>query len=448
MSMLSNCSRRLAPLASRPFKHGSLARARAFCVGGGDQLHFPGAPNARTTPELKFVEPLNEEPIPCFRAMQPDGTVPNEEFARAFDEGVNDETKVKMLETMLKLNIMDNKLMDVQRVGDISFYMTNYGEEASHIGSSAALSLKDMIFAQYREAGVLMWRGMTYEHFCDQCFSNCDEPAHGRQMPVHYGSKELNFVTISSTLATQMPQASGAAYALKRKGEKACVVCYFGDGAASEGDAHAAFNFAATTDSPCVFICRNNGFAISTPTTDQYRGDGIASRGSGYGIPTIRVDGNDLIAVYLATKEAKRRAIEESTPVLMEIMSYRIGHHSTSDDSTAYRPKQEVAYWKEEDGGIARFRQYLVNKGLWNKEQEAETKKNLQKEFLAALRQSQKKLKPSIRHMFSDVYDEKPRHLIEQEEQMWAHVKKYKDARVQPDDPNSDLVYPVHEHVQ
>merc|ERR1711939_1177599 len=113
-------------------------------------------------------------------------------------------------------------------------------------------------------------------------------------MPVHYGSKELNFVTISSTLATQMPQASGAAYALKRRGEKAVVACYFGDGAASEGDAHAAFNFAATADAPVLFICRNNGFAISTPTADQYRGDGIASRGIGYGIPAIRVDGNDL----------------------------------------------------------------------------------------------------------------------------------------------------------
>lgn len=378
--------------------------------------------------------------------MQPNGTIPNEEFRREFEADVDDKMKVEMLETMLKLNIMDNKLMDVQRVGDISFYMTNYGEEASHIGSSAALSLKDMIFAQYREAGVLMWRGMTYEQFCDQCFSNKDEPAHGRQMPVHYGSKELNFVTISSTLATQMPQASGAAYALKRRGDKACVACYFGDGAASEGDAHAAFNFAATTGAPCVFICRNNGFAISTPTSDQYRGDGIASRGLGYGMPAIRVDGNDLVAVYLATKEAKRRAIEDATPILLEIMSYRIGHHSTSDDSSAYRQKQEVAYWKEEDGGIARFRTYLMNKGLWTKDQEAAHKKALQKEFLSALKSAQKKVKPSIRHMFTDVYDKQPKHLVDQEKEMLAHITKYKTARVSPDDPNSDLVYPLHEH--
>lgn len=444
--MLSRYARSLGPAAARAVTARPLLRT--VCTASGEQLHFPGAPNARTTAELKFVEPSSTEPIPCFRALQPDGTIPNEEFARAFEADINDETKVKMMETMMKLNIMDNKLMDVQRVGDISFYMTNYGEEASHIATSAALSLKDMIFAQYREAGVLMWRGMTYEQFCDQCFSNCDEPAHGRQMPVHYGSKELNFVTISSTLATQMPQASGAAYALKRRGDKACVACYFGDGAASEGDAHAAFNFAATTDAPCVFICRNNGFAISTPTTDQYRGDGIASRGLGYGIPTIRVDGNDLVAVYLATKEARRRAVEDCTPILIEIMSYRIGHHSTSDDSSAYRQKQEVAYWKEEDGGIARFRQYLTRKGLWTKEYEAEHKAKASKDFLTALKVSQKKLKPSVRHMFSDVYDEKPIHLQEQEQEMWAHIKKYKDARVNPDDPKSDLVYPVHEHVQ
>lgn len=141
--------------------------------------------------------------------------------------------------------------------GRISFYMTNYGEEASHIGSAAALNNEDVVFAQYREAGVLLWRGFTLQQFVDQCYGNNDDVGKGKQMPIHYGSKELNFITISSPLATQMPQAVGSAYALK--GKNRITVCYFGDGAASEGDAHAAFNFAATLECPIIFFCRNNG---------------------------------------------------------------------------------------------------------------------------------------------------------------------------------------------
>ena len=232
------------------------------------------------------------------------------------------------------LNTMDRVLYESQRQGRISFYMTNYGEEGTHFGSAAALDEQDLVFGQYREAGVLMWRGFTLNEFMNQCYGNIDDPAKGRQMPVHYGSKKFNFVTISSPLATQMPQAVGSAYAFKREyrnrsasGDKECrpriVMCYFGEGAASEGDAHAALNFAATLEVPIIFFCRNNGYAISTPTPEQYRGDGIASRASGYGIPAIRVDGNDILAVYNATKEGRRICLEESKPVLIEAMTYR-----------------------------------------------------------------------------------------------------------------------------
>lgn len=196
-----------------------------------------------------------------------------------------------------------------------------------HFGSALALDLNDVIFGQYREAGVLMHRGYTVQNMVDQCYSNKNDGGKGRQMPVHYGcallilflwkrSKELNFQTISSPLATQIPQATGAAYALKVKGctsltftnnagLKSVVVCYFGDGAASEGDFHAALNFASTLSAPVIFFCRNNKWAISTPSREQYRGDGIAGRGIAYGIDTIRVDGNDFFAVYNATRQAK-----------------------------------------------------------------------------------------------------------------------------------------------
>src|SRR5262249_18292371 len=155
---------------------------------------------------------------------------------------------------------------------------------ATHIGSASALHSDDMVYAQYREAGVLMWRGFTLDDFAHQCFSTTHDAGKGRQMPVHYGSRKLNFQTISSPLCTQLPQAAGAAYALKREGSRNCVICYFGEGAASEGDFHVALNMAATLGCPVIFFCRNNGYAISTPSREQYRGDGIAARGIAYGI--------------------------------------------------------------------------------------------------------------------------------------------------------------------
>lgn len=180
-----------------------------------------------------------------------------------------------MMKNMVTLTVMDQILYDAQRQGRISFYMTNSGEEATHIGSAAALQPDDPIFGQYREVGAIMWRGFTLADIMNQCYSNHLDPGKGRQMPVHYGSAKHHFQTISSPLGTQIPQAAGAAYALKMRGQKNVVMCYFGEGAASEGDFHAGLNMAATTESPVIFFCRNNHYAISTSLQEQYRGDGI-----------------------------------------------------------------------------------------------------------------------------------------------------------------------------
>lgn len=155
------------------------------------------------------------------------------------DAELDQDAVLKMYTTMVRLQTMDTVFFDAQRQGRISFYMTNWGEEGTHIGTAMALKDDDEIFAQYREAGVLMWRGFTLQNFADQCFSNKDDLGKGRQMPVHYGSANLHFQTISSPLATQIPQAAGAAYACKLEGKGRVVACYFGDGAASEGDFHA-----------------------------------------------------------------------------------------------------------------------------------------------------------------------------------------------------------------
>ncbi|XP_054744855.1 2-oxoisovalerate dehydrogenase subunit alpha, mitochondrial [Anastrepha obliqua] len=392
-------------------------------VSADDPSQFPGA-KAPFVSELKLLLHTDYENVPIYRVMDRDGLIPDE----SQDPQLSKEVVQKMFNDMVLLNTMDKILYESQRQGRISFYMTNFGEEASHIGSAAALEMRDLIYGQYREAGVLVWRGFRIDQFVDQCYGNCDDIGRGKQMPVHYGSKDLNFVTISSPLSTQMPQAVGAAYAMKlRPNNDACVVCYFGEGAASEGDAHAAFNFAATLKCPVIFFCRNNGFAISTPSHEQYNGDGIAARGHGYGMATIRVDGTDVFAVYNAMKLAREYVIRENKPVIFEAMAYRVGHHSTSDDSTAYRSAEEIEVWNSVEHPISKLKSYMVRKGWFNESEEKEFVKDVRKKVLKQIGVSEKKPKPNWKEMFEGVYSEMPANLIEQMKELEDHINKHKD---------------------
>ncbi|XP_017074820.1 2-oxoisovalerate dehydrogenase subunit alpha, mitochondrial isoform X1 [Drosophila eugracilis] len=389
-----------------------------------DYANFPGA-KAPFVNELKLIFPEDYSPIPIYRVMDRNGYIADE----SQDPQLSREVVEKMFRDMLLLNTMDKILYESQRQGRISFYMTNFGEEASHIGSAAALEMRDLIYGQYREAGVLVWRGFRIDQFIDQCFGNSDDLGRGKQMPVHYGSRELNFVTISSPLSTQMPQAVGAAYAMKMKpNNDACVVCYFGEGAASEGDAHAAFNFAATLGCPVILFCRNNGFAISTPSHEQYKGDGIAGRGPmGYGIATIRVDGTDVFAVYNAMKKAREYVLKENKPVVFEALAYRVSHHSTSDDSTAYRSADEVEVWNSVEHPISKLKRYMVHKGWFDETEEAQFIKDVRKKILKQIAVSEKKLKPNWREMFEGVYAEMPEHLVEQRKELEKHIEAHKE---------------------
>merc|ERR1719153_1089119 len=373
--------------------------------------------------ELQVIDPLEIDILPVYQIMDRGGKIMN----KSQDPNFSKEDALHMYKTMMSLNEMDRILYESQRQGRISFYMTNYGEEAAQIGSVSALRPDDLVFAQYREAGVILYRGYSIQNCCDQCCGNHDDLAKGRQMPVHYGSRDLNYVTISSPLTTQLPQAVGSAYAFKRAQNGLCVICYFGEGAASEGDAHAAFNFSATLECPVLFFCRNNGYAISTPVVEQYRGDGIAARGPAYGMTTIRVDGNDVLAVYNVVKAAREIAVTENRPVLIEAMTYRIGHHSTSDDSSAYRSVDEVRYWDQKDHPITRFAHYLTKKELWSEQQEKEWKNESKKKVLEAFAKAEKVLKPNWKQMFTEVYDEVPVDLKRQMVEMEQHVELYKD---------------------
>lgn len=398
---------------------------------GSDRVRFPGAVDSKFTTNMSFVRPSQLDAIPTYRILDQDGVIVDKDRD---PPSVPDAELLKMYTDMVTVSIMDVIMFDAQRQGKLSFYMVSAGEEGIAVGSASALDPRDPIFAQYRETGIFQYRGFELSDFMNQLFANKHDPGLGRNMPVHYGSAKRHIHTISSPLATQIPQASGAAYAVKMHNrnnpteEPRCVVCYFGEGAASEGDFHAALNIAATRSCPIIFICRNNGYAISTPTLEQYRGDGIASRGVGYGIDTIRVDGNDILAVREATLKAREMCLEDGgKPVLIEAMSYRVSHHSTSDDSFAYRAKVEVEDWKRRDNPITRLRKWMEAKDLWNDEKEKELRSSKRKEVLEAFKKAEREKKPGLNNMIEGVYAQLTEEQEAQTDAIRDMIERYPD---------------------
>ena len=358
--------------------------------------------------------------IPMLQILSAEGQL----IDKAIEPELDKDEALKIFNTMHYIRVLDERMVGAQRQGRISFYLASTGEEAASVASAAALSDDDMIMSQYREQGALAYRGYTTDQFMNQMFSNKDDPNKGRQMPIHYGDKPLNFMTISSPLGTQIPQASGYAYGQKMSGKDVVTICYFGEGAASEGDFHAGLNMAAVLNCPVIFFCRNNGYAISTPAEEQFAGDGIASRGLGYGIKTIRVDGNDVLAIYAATKEARRIAIEEKCPVLIEAMTYRLAAHSTSDDPTGYRSREEEDKWRAKDP-IARMEKWLESKGWFDASENQKRVDKARQDVLAAMKSCEKTDVCAIEDIVEDVYDTAPWHLKEQLNGLKAHIKKY-----------------------
>ncbi|KAK4764161.1 hypothetical protein SAY87_013599 [Trapa incisa] len=390
-------------------------------IGDFDQkMDFPGGKIAFTS-KMKFIPESLEERIHCYRVINEEGRP----IAHSNLTEISEEVAVGMYTGMVTLQVMDTIFYEAQRQGRISFYVTTVGEEAINIASAAALTAHDLVFPQYREPGVLLWRGFTLQEFAHQLFGNQADYGKGRQMPVHYGSKKLNYFTVSSTIATQLPPAVGAAYSLKMDKQDACSITYFGDGGSSEGDFHAALNFAAVMEAPVIFICRNNGWAISTPSSDQFRSDGIAIRGQAYGVKSIRVDGNDAVAMYNTVCAAREMAINEQKPILIEAMTYRVGHHSTSDDSTKYRPADEIERWRTESDPVTRHRKWIESNGWWSRTAESELRSSVRQQLLHAIQVAEKVEKPSIADLFTDVYDVPPLNLQEQEKLIRETIKRH-----------------------
>mmetsp|Transcript_14226 Transcript_14226/g.26440 ORF Transcript_14226/g.26440 Transcript_14226/m.26440 type:complete len:791 (+) Transcript_14226:66-2438(+) len=388
---------------------------------------FRGAKSTRFSPLPEFKSDLGGD-FAVFQQLDASGRLHGTAtLPFSLEEGV------RMHELMLKSAVYDKVLLTMQRQGRISFYCTNTGEEAASVGTAAALLPEDMIWPQYRELGMFLWRGLTPQQIVDQNIGNEGDSSKGRNLQVHYAMLDKNVQTVHAVLGTQVPQAPGAGYAYKLEKADRVSVAYFGDGAASEGDALTALNFAAVYGSQTLFICRNNGYSISTGVEDQYAGDGIGARGPAFGMPTIRVDGNDIVAVYSATKAARQLCVEKQTPVLLELMTYRVGDHTTSDDSSAYRreSEQEIADWKTKMPTV-RLGAYLQAQGVWDDKKEAAVKDEAQKEIMEAFRTGEAKKRPALRELFTDTFDELPWNLEEQ----CAYAERH--ARAHPSDYNLD----------
>ena len=395
---------------------------RTVLYKGGESMDNPNNIKACSINNIDSIrnDAMN---IPTLQLLEEDGSV----CKGAVLPDINKKTALRIYKTMQFIRLLDERMQSAQRQGRISFYMQCTGEEAAITASTAALDDQDMIMAQYREQAALHYRGFSLDQFMNQMFSNEKDVGKGRQMPVHYGKASLNYMTISSPLATQIPQASGYAYGQKLRNLKQCTICYFGEGAASEGDFHAGLNMAAVHQSPVIFFCRNNGYAISTLAKEQFVGDGIAARGIGYGIKTIRVDGQDTMAVYAATQRAREIAITEQRPVLIEALTYRLAAHSTSDDPTGYRTEEEEEIFRQKNP-ILRFRRWLIKKKWLSNKADQALEEQLKQEILEAVKRAEKINIPSIDNIITDVYATPTCQLSQQLEALKLHINKYPDA--------------------
>ena len=341
----------------------------------------------------------------------------------AWDPKLDAETLRKMLRDMVTVRIFDDRMYRSQRQGKTSFYMKCTGEEAIAIPAQTALDREDMHFPTYRQQGLLIARGYPLVDMMNQIYSNKGDKLKGRQLPIMYSDKAYGFFSISGNLGTQFPQAVGWAMAAAIKGDSRIAMGWIGDGATAEGDFHSALTFAAVYNVPVILAVVNNQWAISSFSgiAGAERAT-FAQRAVGYGIASLRVDGNDALAVYAAVKWASERARSNNGPTLIELFTYRAEGHSTSDDPSGYRPTSEAKAWPLGDP-IERLKAHLVALGEWDEERHAAMTAECDAEVRAAQKESEKvgilpqQGKDDIGSMFEDVYADVPWHLAEQREE-------------------------------
>jgi 2-oxoisovalerate dehydrogenase E1 component alpha subunit len=336
---------------------------------------------------------------------------------------LSDDELLAGLRDMMTLRSFDARMQMAQRQGKTSFYMQHMGEEAISCAFRKALLPGDMNFPTYRQAGLLIAGGYPLVEMMCQIYSNERDPLKGRQLPVLYSAKDHGFFSISGNLTTQYIQAVGWAMASAIKNDTKIAVGWVGDGSTAESDFHAALVFASTYKAPVVLNIVNNQWAISTFQGIARGGSGtFAARGLGFGIASLRVDGNDYLAVHAVAKWAVERARRNLGPTLIEHVTYRVGAHSTSDDPSAYRPKAESDVWPLGDP-VIRLKNHLIVRGAWSEERHKQAEAEIADAVIAAQKEAERHGtlhsggKPSVRDMFEGVFADMPPHLRRQRQQ-------------------------------
>jgi pyruvate dehydrogenase E1 component alpha subunit len=332
--------------------------------------------------------------------------------------GVSEVTSVSLYKTMILNRLLDNKILSLQRQGRLGAYIASTGEEGAIVGSACAMIQNDWLFSSYRELGAHLVRGMSIDLVLAQLYGNSNDLLKGRQMSNSWGSKQLNSVTTAAPIGAYLPVAVGTAIASKLRRSRIAVLAYLGDGGTSASDFHVAMNFAGVYKAPIVFFCRNNGWAISVPTTRQTASTSLAIKAVAYGFEGIRVNGNDAVASYVATRYALEKARSGGGPTFIEALTYRMGPHSTADDPKRYRTEDELEGWTEKDP-VKLLDDYLRKKALWDDNKEA----NLIEDYNLKISQSIQRQEsisplPPEKLIFDDVYRELPWHLREQRNEM------------------------------
>jgi pyruvate dehydrogenase E1 component alpha subunit len=366
----------------------------------------------RRTPRSRMPDPYEVGPLGLFQLVNQDGqeVAPVPELPKGLG--------VRLLEAMLFQRALDQRMLNLQRQGRIGFYGTAKGQEGAVLGSGAAFESQDWLFPALREGAIALWRGMKLEHYVSQCFGNSADPTHGRQMPCHYSDGPSRYVSLSSPIGTQITHAAGAARAIQVRGEKDQIVGgYLGDGATSSNDFHAGMNFAGVWKSPIVYVCQNNQWAISVPAASQTASETFAIKAEAYGMPGLRVDGNDVLACYVATKMAADRARRGEGPTFIECLTFRMGGHSSSDDPTKYRDESVAKEWAERDP-LLRHRKWLVSQGAWSDEQQEEYLAKAGKEITKAIDRVEAAGPVDPATLFTDVWTDEPAQLLDQQERL------------------------------
>ncbi|MBI5066722.1 MAG: thiamine pyrophosphate-dependent dehydrogenase E1 component subunit alpha [Deltaproteobacteria bacterium] len=356
------------------------------------------------------------ERYPLFRLLAEDGAGAPAESPLA------DGELLSLYRWMVLSRQLDERMVAMQRQGRIGFYIGAIGEEATVLGTAAGMQPGDWIFPCYREHAAALYRGMPMAAlFCDM-LGNAADLMLGHQMPCHEAWRPGHYASISSPIGTQIPQAVGAAWAARIKGEEMVSLVYFGEGATSSNDFHTGLNFAGVHKVPTVFVCRNNGWAISVPRERQTASETIAQKAVAYGIAGERVDGNDLLAVVAATRRARARAAAGEGPTLLECVTYRLEGHSTSDDPKAYRPVELVEPWRKKDP-LTRLRRHLTERGLLAEAGDQKLLAEVKEEILAAIKQAEAAdPKPPLETLIQGVYAEPMWQQREQLEEVRAAI--------------------------